>query len=73
MIETGRHQKLPKSECLCHTYVKEIEDEIHFLIKCDLYTMLRKPLFETSLEIKPNFLLYTNLEKFVSIIICTQL
>ena len=73
MIEIGRHLKLPKSERLCHSCVNEIEDEIHFLIKCDLYTTHRKPLFESSLEVKPNFLFYSDQEKFVFIMTCTQL
>ena len=73
MIEVGRHQKLPKSERLCLTCPNDVEDEIHFLIKCDLYTTIRKPLFDFSLNIKPNFLFYTDQEKFVFIMTCTEI
>ena len=36
MIEVGRHQKLPKSQRFCPFCPNIIEDEIHFLINCDL-------------------------------------
>ena len=34
MIETGKHQKVPKTERFCPFCYDTVEDEIHFLINC---------------------------------------
>ena len=46
MIETGRHKKIAASERFCSFCQTQIEDEIHFVIKCQIYDALRKPLVE---------------------------
>ena len=68
MIEVGRHQKLPRHERRCPFCTPTcIEDEIHFLIQCDVYTILRNTLFKFCTEQKPNFYFYTHKEKFIFI------
>lgn len=54
MIEVGRHMKpkLPKEQRICQLCNQGIEDEIHFLIECDSYKTLRKPLLDTCTELR---------------------
>jgi hypothetical protein len=40
MIETGRHIKLPKEKRICQVCNNGIEDEVHFLVKCNQYRTL---------------------------------
>ena len=46
MIEDGSHRKIPREERKCPVCPTEIENEIHFLIKCELYEDTRIPFFE---------------------------
>ena len=43
-IETGRHlrPKLPRQERECFICIDEIENELHFVVKCPLYSSERK-------------------------------
>ena len=55
-VETGRYNgtKLKDRICkLCDT--GDIEDEVHFLIKCPLYQELRAPLLTKAFELDSNF------------------
>jgi coproporphyrinogen III oxidase len=36
-IERGRHRGLQAKERICKLCLKEVEDEIHFLLKCEAY------------------------------------
>ena len=65
MIEVGRHQKLQRHERICQVCKRYVEDEVHFLINCELYDKIRKPLFEFCIEQKTNFMYYTDKEKFI--------
>ena len=67
MIETGRHQKVPKTERFCPFCYGMIEDEIHFLINCKQYDALRGPLFKECREARKNFSYYSNKETFIFI------
>ena len=51
-IETGRHKKLPILARMCPTCPGEVEDEVHFLVKCNLYSELRSPLLKSCQEMK---------------------
>ena len=73
MIEIGRHKKLLKHERICQVCKKDVEDEIHFLINCELYNTLRKTLFEYCMTIKPHFVYYTDQEKFIFVMTCPNL
>ena len=64
MIELGRHTDLDKDERICQICHEEVEDEIHFMIKCKFYDALRKPLFDHCSQLRPQFLYYSDKEKF---------
>ena len=68
MIETGRHKKIAASARFCSFCQMQIEDEIHFVIKCQIYDALRKPLVEACTALKQNFNHYTDREKFIFIL-----
>ena len=68
MIETGRHRNIASDKRFCIFCKTEIEDEIHFVIKCKIYDHLRKPLIEECVNLKPNFQYYTERQKFVFIL-----
>ena len=64
-IEVGRHMGLQKEERVCEVCNEDIEDEIHFLVKCKHYEPLRRSLLETCMQLKPNFMFYSDEEKFI--------
>ena len=64
MIESGRHMKLPKNERICPVCREGIEDEVHFLVKCNFYEASRKPLLDLCIELRPHFDFYSDEEKF---------
>ena len=68
MIETGRHRNIAVNKRFCCFCKTEIEDEIHFVIKCNTYDHMRKPLFNECTKLKPNFQYYTDRQKFVFIL-----
>merc|ERR1712154_436142 len=41
-IDTGREKGEERNERICRTCQKEIEDEEHFILKCEGYTKIRK-------------------------------
>ena len=41
MIEKGRHTNIDRNNRVCYFCENEIEDEVHFLIRCPLYTKER--------------------------------
>ena len=64
-IETGRYQRprLPAEERLCKMCNSgEVEDEIHFLLRCNLYAMERQALI-AKLPQPDLFSILTNIEK----------
>ena len=66
MIETGRHQKVPKTERFCPFCYGMIEDEIHFLINCKQYDALRGPLFKECREARKKFSYYLVMKNLYS-------
>ena len=64
LIESGRHMKLPITERICPMCRAGIEDEIHFLVKCNFYESARKPLLDMCVQLKPHFDFYSDEEKF---------
>ena len=55
-IETGRYTNKPLEERICTLCNSdEIEDEFHFLLKCDLYLEPRKNLLSTVNSLYPHF------------------
>ena len=69
-IETGIHlrPKLERHKRKCFICKDEIEDEIHFVVKCPLYSSERKTLFHTLTRNSKNFdLLNSDEQKFIFI------
>ena len=52
-IETGRYKKQAVEKRLCLNCNK-VEDELHFLMECELFTIVREKCFKDLLEIDPN-------------------
>ena len=72
-IETGRFNKPPiplNERTFCSNTV---EDEVHFLIDCDIYSDLRFSLFSRTISIETNFCFKSNLDKFIFLINCNEL
>ena len=57
MIEKGRYQHIDKNLRFCPFCLTKIEDEIHFMMNCNLYDSFRKELF-TEVNIKIPFFQY---------------
>ena len=65
-VETGRYRGIQLENRICVLCTKqEIEDECHFLCKCDFYYDLRKSLYESVTNRCPEFVTKSSDEKFV--------
>ena len=67
MIEKGRHSGLHVSLRCCPFCQDKVENEIHFLIKCPMYDVLRKACLDTLFEEDDGFYDIPEMEKFVSL------
>ena len=68
LIETGRHlrPKLERHERKCFICRDEIENELHFVIKCPLYSSERKTLYKSLTQNSKHFeSLTTDEQKFI--------
>ena len=69
-IETGRYtkpNKTPVDERIClYCSSQTIEDELHFILECDLYTDERSRLLQISYDSIPGFIYMTKEDKFIS-------
>ena len=63
-IETGRYKDVPPEERLCQLCGEQVEDKIHFICKCSIYTEHRRFLYLTASEIDQNFNLFHIYEQF---------
>lgn len=63
MIETGRHNKIPKEIRFCPFCPTSVETEIHFLFQCSTYSIMRDIFHKTITETKPEFPRYNFDEK----------
>ena len=63
-IEVGRHKRIAKENRFCPFCVDNIEDEVHFLIECELYKNSRENLWEELHLVNPNFIYYNIDQKF---------
>ena len=45
-IERGRHRGLQAKERICKLCLKEVEDEFHFLLKCEVLQNVRTPFID---------------------------
>ena len=64
-IELGRFRNLQLHERICPICNSAVEDEIHFLCECPLYSHLRSSLFESAQNNDSNFSRIDLLDKFV--------
>ena len=64
-IEKGRYNKTPLERRLCNFCRQSVvEDEFHFMLKCDLYAAERQALFDSLLIHSYNIATLTSNEKF---------
>ena len=68
MIETGRHQRIEKSQRFCPFCPNTIEDERHFLLQCPVYDVFRNELFSEAKQEKANILQMDSSDKFITIL-----
>ena len=67
-IELGRYKRIPENQRLCKSCknknppIECVENEIHVLLVCDSYDILRQKLYE-NLEDKEQFIALNNNEK----------
>ena len=66
-IETGRYNNIERSDRIC-TYCNsgDIEDEFHFLLKCEFYTDLRNRFIKKYYSKKPSMFKFIQLMKTVN-------
>ena len=64
IIETGRHNRIPKELRFCPLCPNSVETEVHFLLLCPTYNIRRDILYKTISENNPEFLRYTIGNKF---------
>lgn len=64
MIEKGRHRKLSLDNRLCPLCKTEVEDELHFSIKCIKLEEYRIDFFKRISDIVPDFIKMSDTEKF---------
>ena len=57
MLELGRYRrpKVPCSETICAICSSDVEDKIHFILRCPQLVNTRKPLLEKSIELLEDF------------------
>ena len=55
MIEVGRHKGTPKEERFCPFCPLKIENELHFLFECPIFSNLRARLIEPITNATPGF------------------
>ena len=63
-IETGRFRNIPSESRMCHFCKNEIEDELHFVCVCPVYSNHRKILFNEIILTFNNFSNLDITEKF---------
>jgi hypothetical protein len=63
-IEKGRHRKIDLENRLCPLCKFEVEDELHFTIKCTKLQELRNKFYQKISDILPSFYNLSDTEKF---------
>ena len=64
-IETGRFSRTPLEARICNLCKIEIENEIHFLCVCPIYTQIRNKLYKNACDSCNNVLTKSNEDKLV--------
>ena len=63
MIEIGRHKNVSKDTRFCPFCPNVIENEIHFLFHCPVYSNIRDMFLKMATENKPEFYTYSDNER----------
>jgi hypothetical protein len=58
------HSKIPVEQRICPLCKQEIEDEYHFIMKCQNLDELRNKFFDEIISVVPHFSAMNNTEKF---------
>ena len=67
-IEVGRYRDIALPNRICQVCHNAVEDEIHFLLECDAYSMPRDVLFSKANEIENDFSNLDEFEKFTFLV-----
>ena len=68
VIETGRRKNIPNAARFCPFCPELIENEMHFILDCPTYSVLRSKLFDYLSEYNPLFRTYSQKEKCLYLI-----
>ena len=63
-IEKGRQLKIPVEQRICPLCKQEIEDEYHFIMKCQNLDELKNKFFDEIISVVPHFSAMNNTENF---------
>ena len=65
MLELGRYRrpKMPRFERICTICSGEVEDEIHFILRCPALVNARKPLLDKCFKLYEDFQTCTDIQK----------
>ena len=64
-IELGRYVNVPADQRFCHFCDNCIEDEVHTIVGCPMYTKLRNVLFTQATYFKNDFIQMTDIDKLL--------
>ena len=67
-IEVGRYRDVPLPERTCQVCNQAVEDEIHFLLTCDVYSNLRRKLISKAIGFDNSFTQLDEIEQFVFLV-----
>ena len=66
LIETGRYSKVPLQNRICKLCnSNQIEDELHFLLNCEFFEDLRRPLLFKAQRCNTDFARLNNTDEFI--------
>ena len=67
-IETGRYTNVPVNQRMCFWCKDKIEDELHFVCQCKLYSQQRSKMYDSIKNTLINFDVLTEEDKFIKIV-----
>ncbi len=73
MIEKGRHKQIDRNQRYCPFCPDSIEDEMHFLLKCEAYKFSRPEFLESAQKLIPSFNSQNVTQKFISLVNSTPM
>ena len=68
MIEKGRHEGKDRSKRFCPFCPDDIENEMHFLLKCKAYKCIRQEFLDSAEKYVPPILERSDTQNFISLI-----